>query len=651
MESVDQHAAQSTVDFQRASRYLEWCRAYGLQPVPEALVAFRLRLRSLRVSKITSADLLPIAEMLRFDNVVTVLDCSGSAIGNSGCFVLAQRLFGGEREHDGVLALSLFELRLDYCGVEEAGAVALLRQIEHSNLRRLHMRGNRIGGGGSECLAKCLRRMRSLHYVDVSNNFLRRKGVQTITHALVQRAQARLERNARMSSGSGTGAHHAASANGADLHRQVPHVASGRGLGWLVGEASDVVVTYNSVVRTNWKRLANVLPGNAAIEAQTASSGGRKASGKRPRGNSGSGPESSPSKPTEEDDDELDVEVKISGNLVREEIFNSAVMAAGLLMSLLGAVPLLSHAREVDPSGRYFFGAALYLLGLIAFFASSTLNHSLFLSDSQHVFRLLDHSAVYALIAGTYSSFLLVNLHGTRLSSAGLIGVWSLALVGIAVSTTCPPEGVQRRLRLFLYGLMGWIGLIPYYLLHSCVSDAGWTLLAAGGVVFSAGVLVYVRERRLHGDGLLAIWYIFVIIAATIHFMAVYHHVQPATEECLAQAETYGLRSASEAVGASGSKAEGVFGFSGHGYVPQTGEEPLSSTLANAAAAVAADGKRAFVHSMSAILQQMMERLKALEQEEGGITATAAAMAARAGATVAAAAAADGGMANNGGEL
>lgn len=213
------------------------------------------------------------------------------------------------------------------------------------------------------------------------------------------------------------------------------------------------------------------------------------------------------------DGEEVDIEVRIAGNFVREEIINSLIHGTGLLLSLLGCVPLLGRGAELGT--RWPF--VPYLGGLVAFFGAACLHHSLFLTSLAHVFRLVDHAAVFILIAGTYSPFLSLNLRGIPLAPLLAAAMWALAGVGVAVSTLLRPSKGQQRLRVVLYLLMGWLGLVPAGLLHPCLPPAAWRLLGAGGLAFSAGVAVYLRDRQsamrapLHE--LRSWWYILVLLA------------------------------------------------------------------------------------------------------------------------------------------
>ena len=136
-------------------------------------------------------------------------------------------------------------------------------------------------------------------------------------------------------------------------------------------------------------------------------------------------------------------------------------------------------------------------------------------SPAKWVLRRFDHSAIYLLIAGTYTPFL-VQMKNV-LASAGLgVGVWLSAVIGIALKLALP--GRFDRLAVVLCLLLGWSGVIAYDSLASAVPSASLWLLAIGGILYSVGALFHLwRDLRFHN----AIWHGFVLIAASCHYSAV----------------------------------------------------------------------------------------------------------------------------------
>ena len=198
-----------------------------------------------------------------------------------------------------------------------------------------------------------------------------------------------------------------------------------------------------------------------------------------------------------------------------EEIASSVTHGLGLAASIV-ALPLLVIAalREGDAwrvTSASIFGASLVLL-----YTASTLYHALPRSRAKNVFRVIDHSAIYALIAGTYTPFLLGPLRGPWGWSL-LTLIWGLAIAGIVVKSTL---GIRwARLSTAVYLLMGWVGIVAAKPLLESISVAGVAWILAGGVAYSAGVLFFVWDDRIRYGH--AIWHLFVATGSVCHVVAV----------------------------------------------------------------------------------------------------------------------------------
>jgi hemolysin III len=137
------------------------------------------------------------------------------------------------------------------------------------------------------------------------------------------------------------------------------------------------------------------------------------------------------------------------------------------------------------------------------------------------VFQVLDHSAIYLLIAGTYTPFTLVSLRGAW--GWGLLaGIWALAVAGIALEVT--PLRRLRRLSVGLYLCMGWLVLIAFRPLSQVVATGGIVLLFLGGASYTAGVVFYVWRRLPYHH---AVWHVFVLLGSVLHFFAVLLYALP----------------------------------------------------------------------------------------------------------------------------
>lgn len=203
-----------------------------------------------------------------------------------------------------------------------------------------------------------------------------------------------------------------------------------------------------------------------------------------------------------------------------EEIANSVTHGAGLLMSLLGLVVLVEIAvKRGDPwqtVGFTVFGTTLVLL-----YAASMLYHALSVSRARRLFRILDHAAIYLLIAGTYTPFMLGALRGAW--GWVLLGaVWGVAGIGIILKA----RGERRfpRWSTAVYILMGWMVLVMLRPLLAHVATAGILWLLAGGLLYTAGVIFFAWTRLRYGH---MVWHLFVLGGSTCHFFAVLWYSAP----------------------------------------------------------------------------------------------------------------------------
>ena len=200
------------------------------------------------------------------------------------------------------------------------------------------------------------------------------------------------------------------------------------------------------------------------------------------------------------------------------ERFNGYSHLAGALLALAGSVVLIVLGAMTGNVWKVvsftIYGASLVLL-----YSFSTLYHST-RGKLKELFQKLDHNAIYLLIAGTYTPFTLVSLHGTW--GWTLLGVvWSLALIGI-VQELCL-SSASRRLSLVIYLLMGWAVLVAAAPLIKAISLAGFAWLAAGGLVYTAGVVFYLYDEKFrHWHG---IWHLFVIGGSVLHYFAIAFYV------------------------------------------------------------------------------------------------------------------------------
>jgi hemolysin III len=557
---------------QRIRRYIEWCDEFRCpKPLHEASAAFRhLDCHCLRLPPSTTVgDLLAVCEVLRYDNVITTLDLSGVPIGDVGAMVV-----GGLLSQ----STSLRVLNMANCGLGETGALVLLKGVALSPaLERINLSNNALGLQGAVALGRILRRTRTLAFVDISRCWLGRQGVQEVTNALVMRAQRRLDYRARQQLApnvqprSSPGRAASSSIEGtleAALSRPMRALDSAQGLtlfGALFGEVSEVVVRTDASVRTIWKK----------------------------------GPSIGADKGTLVDDDDIDIEVALSGNLVAQETLNASVHAFGLLLSLMGSVPILKDAAQSGVPWR-LFGVSTFIAASATFLAIATSRHSLGLvsSTAVSVLRVLDHSAAFVLIAASFTPFCVVNLP-MPFGFALLATVWLIAMVGVVLSTTCGHSLWLRRVRLLLYFAAGWLALVPYLLARPCLPTEGWYLLAAAGSAFTVGIGLYSVEMPRADESIFSAWYVMLLAALLSVTFCVHRFVAVPSAACFDAVNAWGLSrplsSAALGMDASIPAALDMLGV----------REALAAVQA-AAVAATADGRRVVI----GVLREALERLE-----------------------------------------
>jgi hemolysin III len=196
-----------------------------------------------------------------------------------------------------------------------------------------------------------------------------------------------------------------------------------------------------------------------------------------------------------------------------ETLADAVVHALGIAMAIGGGAVLIVIAAH-QGSIVQFVAVAIYLAGLLAMFSFSAAYNFWPISPVKWWLRRFDHSAIYLLIAATYTAFVL-PIEGAA-PIIVLATVWTTALAGIAVKLFWP--GRLDRTSIALYLLMGWSGIVALGPIAAALAPVTLSLIAAGGVLYSAGVAFHVwRSLRFQN----AIWHGFVLGAALSHYAAV----------------------------------------------------------------------------------------------------------------------------------
>ncbi len=198
-----------------------------------------------------------------------------------------------------------------------------------------------------------------------------------------------------------------------------------------------------------------------------------------------------------------------------EELANSLSHGLGLLLAIVGLPFLIVHAERRD-SVSAVVGAAIFGSSAILLYLASTLYHAIPQRRIKDILRLLDHAAIFLLIAGTYTPITLGVLHGGwGWTLFGLI--WGLALAGLIFKALV---GVRfPRLSTLLYVAMGWVVVIAIRPLWLHMAAGGLIWLAAGGLAYSLGVVFFVLDEKVRYGHF--IWHLFVLAGTACHFFAV----------------------------------------------------------------------------------------------------------------------------------
>ncbi len=199
-----------------------------------------------------------------------------------------------------------------------------------------------------------------------------------------------------------------------------------------------------------------------------------------------------------------------------EELANSISHGVGLLAASIGG-PILMLAAWRGGDRYFFIGAAVFTAAMLLVYLGSTLYHAWPRGTMKSIFQVIDHSAIFLLIAGTYTPFTLGPLRGAW-GWTILTLVWALAIFGVALKSV---HGTQRRkgLSMVLYLGMGWLILVAFRPLLLHVPAIGLVWLIAGGLAYTSGVFFYVRKRRRYTH---FVWHLFVLLGTVCHFLAIF---------------------------------------------------------------------------------------------------------------------------------
>jgi hemolysin III len=203
-----------------------------------------------------------------------------------------------------------------------------------------------------------------------------------------------------------------------------------------------------------------------------------------------------------------------------EELAHALTHGLGVVLAIVGLTVMVARAALYGDTW-HVVSASIFGATLVLMYSASTLYHSIPLPRAKEILRIIDHSTIYFLIAGTYTPFTLVTLHGVW--GWSLFGVtWGLALFGVVFKIFA--TGRYEKLSLAIYLGMGWSIVVAIKPLWHTVEIGGLVLLALGGLAYTGGVAFYVFDHRRYFH---AIWHAFVLAGSVLQYFAVLFYVIP----------------------------------------------------------------------------------------------------------------------------
>jgi len=200
------------------------------------------------------------------------------------------------------------------------------------------------------------------------------------------------------------------------------------------------------------------------------------------------------------------------------EKLNAWTHLVGAILATIGAVWMLVVATMSGDIWK-IISVAVYGVALVMLYSASTVYHSV-RGRAKVIMQKVDHFSIYLLIAGSYTPFCLVTLHGTW--GWTLFGiVWALAIIGILQEIK--PRSEARVMSIVIYAVMGWIVLVAVNPLIAALGMTGFIWLALGGVFYTVGIIFFAfdtKVRHFHG-----VWHLFVIAGSLLHFVAISRYV------------------------------------------------------------------------------------------------------------------------------
>jgi hemolysin III len=198
---------------------------------------------------------------------------------------------------------------------------------------------------------------------------------------------------------------------------------------------------------------------------------------------------------------------------------NAITHGVGAVLAVAGAVYLI--AASTRGTAWHVASCAVFALTLVLVYLCSTLYHSLVRTRARHVFQVLDHSAIYLLIAGTYTPFTLVSLRGPV--GWALFGiVWALAVAGVIFKSLAIGRFAVASVLVYLF--QGWVVVFAVLPLLHAIGWHGVMWLGAGGLAYTLGIAFFALDRLRYFH---ATWHVFVLAGSVAHYFAILFYVVP----------------------------------------------------------------------------------------------------------------------------
>lgn len=201
-----------------------------------------------------------------------------------------------------------------------------------------------------------------------------------------------------------------------------------------------------------------------------------------------------------------------------EEKINIATHAFGIVIGVIGFILMLIKSIPIQ-DGLQLISVIIYGLSIVTLYTASTLFHSAKEPKLRIRLNIFDHSAIYALIAGTYTPYTLITLHG-QIGWLVFGIIWLVALVGIILKFFY--TGRFRILSTAMYVVMGWMVMFAIKPLYESLDYNGFILLVTGGIAYTVGAVLYAVKNIPYNH---AIFHFFVLVGSILHFLSVYLYV------------------------------------------------------------------------------------------------------------------------------